>query len=277
MKQKTYKETVRLLLEVLPLVLQHESFALKGGTAINLFHRDLTRLSVDIDLCYLPLENREATYKNIHNLLSEVKTDLQDKLNLKVFSNFSLGGYKEVKLFVQNNNTRVKIEPNYILRGSLFEPEVLPLSPKTQEEFQRSLEVQCLGLADTYGGKICAALDRQHPRDLFDIKHLLDNEGINTDIKDSFLLYLISHPRPIDEILSPRHKDISLKYEEEFVSMTDENIPLSELVETRSRLILELQRSLGDIDKQFLESFVRGTPDWGLVRDSKIQKFPSVR
>ena len=51
-----YRNQAQLLVDVLPYVAQQEVFALKGGTAINLFHRDLPRLSVDIDLTYLPVQ-----------------------------------------------------------------------------------------------------------------------------------------------------------------------------------------------------------------------------
>ncbi len=57
--RETYFQQVRLLIEVLPLIAREADFALKGGTAINLFVRDLPRLSVDIDLTYLPIADRE--------------------------------------------------------------------------------------------------------------------------------------------------------------------------------------------------------------------------
>lgn len=277
MNKTRYLETVKLLLEILPYALKDKRFALKGGTAINLFHRDFTRLSVDIDLCYLPIEDRKTTFKNIHQILSDIKKDLESKLNLNVISNNPLDGKKEAKLIARNQNTEVKIEPNYTLRGSLFKPELIELSKKAQDEFQKTVEVQCLGLADTFGGKICAALDRQHPRDLFDVKKLLENEGVNKDIKDSFILYLLSHSRPVDEILSPNLKEITKEYEKEFVSMAQIDASLSELIIARLELIKTIHQSLTDGDKNFLKSFVEGNPDWNLVRDSKIKDFPSVK
>ena len=54
-----YRRQVALLVRVLPLIAQEKCFALKGGTAINLFIRNLPRLSVDIDLAYLPVSDRE--------------------------------------------------------------------------------------------------------------------------------------------------------------------------------------------------------------------------
>ncbi len=72
-----YSKTVELLLEILPYALKDKRVALKGGTAINLFHRDFPRLSVDIDLCYLPLESRVETFKNIHSILACIKSELE--------------------------------------------------------------------------------------------------------------------------------------------------------------------------------------------------------
>lgn len=68
-----YKAQVRLLLMVLPYVAEEAVFALKGGTAINLFHRDFPRLSVDIDLTYLPTEHRKTALQGIANGLSRIK------------------------------------------------------------------------------------------------------------------------------------------------------------------------------------------------------------
>ncbi len=68
-----YKRQVALLLDILPEVAKETCFALHGGTAINLFIRDMPRLSVDIDLTYLPLESREASLKNISDALSRIR------------------------------------------------------------------------------------------------------------------------------------------------------------------------------------------------------------
>ena len=272
-----YTKTVELLLEILPYALKDKRVALKGGTAINLFHRNFDRLSVDIDLCYLPLESRDDTFKNIHEILEKLKFELEDKLKLAVLSNHPLNGQKEAKLIARKGDIEVKIEPNYTLRSSLFDPEVIALSPLAQEEFGVEIEVQCLGLADTYGGKICAALDRQHPRDLFDVKNLLENEGITNDVKDSFLFYLLSHNRPINELLDPNFKVIENEYNNEFLTMAKTDIPLEELLEVRSRLVEELKKKLTQDDKEFLISFVSNNADWSKARDAKIQYFPSVK
>lgn len=275
--KEEYKKRVGLLLEILPFALQDNRVALKGGTAINLFHRDFPRLSVDIDLCYTPLEEREKSFRNIHKILVDTKTNIEKKLKLKVESTDLNNFSKEAKLFVHQGKAMVKIEPNYIIRGSLYAPEVIKLAKKTEQEFNKSTEVLCLNLADTYGGKICAALDRQHPRDLFDVKQLLEKEGINQEIKDSFIFYLISHKRPINEILAPNLKDISSEFKNEFVDMTSEKVTLSELYTARDELITKVNAALSSDDKKFLESFVSNQPDWSLINNPQIKDYPSVK
>lgn len=65
MAREQYMRQVELLVRTLPYIARHEAFALKGGTAINLFYREMPRLSVDIDLTYVPIEDRETTLKGI--------------------------------------------------------------------------------------------------------------------------------------------------------------------------------------------------------------------
>ena len=277
MNKERYKKTVGLLLDVLPFALNDERVALKGGTAINLFHRNFPRFSVDIDLCYLPVENRAETFKNLHEILQKLKDELERKLGLNVKSSYPLDGKKESKLFASNGDVEIKIEPNFVLRSSLFAAVEIDLANNAAIEFERSVKARCLNLADAYGGKICAALDRQHPRDLCDVKHLLENEGITTDLKDSFIFYLISHSRPINELLSPNFKDIKREYQNEFVDMAKNEVSLYELEKTREKLVSQIKSSLTVNDKKFLISFVRNVPDWSLVRDRKIRDYPSVR
>jgi hypothetical protein len=75
--KKYYRGQVKLLLDILPMVARHQAFALKGGTAINFFVRDVPRLSVDIDLTYLPVGEREKSLTAIHNSLIQLSQDIQ--------------------------------------------------------------------------------------------------------------------------------------------------------------------------------------------------------
>ena len=252
---KEYKKQAELLLSVLEISLKDKRFALKGGTAINLFYRDLPRYSVDIDLCYLPLEDRTTSMENMHLILHKISAEIRKLPRLRVTPSQLLDGRGEAKLQVEDHEVKIKIEPNYILRGHLFPTRSLPISKKVADEFGVDFHANCLSFEDVYGGKICAALDRQHPRDLFDIKVLFENEGITENIKHAFLLYLISGSRPFNEMLMPNNKDISSIYEADFKDMANIRVTLEELVQARSMLCTEILKSLNNADRTFLQSF----------------------
>lgn len=193
--QEKYIKQVALLVKCLPIIATEECFAIKGGTAINLFFMNLPRLSVDIDLVYLPIESRDTTYQNINQALERISQKLQ-KIGLKVTSNRK----NKQKLICSDGVSDIKIEPNYTLRGYVFEPQLMELCPKAQDLFGYA-EARIISEPELWGGKICAALDRQHPRDLFDIYNLLNTVGINSEIKNGFIsllqkwLYFITFSR----------------------------------------------------------------------------------
>ena len=277
-----YKTQFELMVKLLEIALQDDRVALKGGTAINLFYFDLPRYSVDIDLQYLPIEDRLTTYKNIHEILKKIKTDIQKSFNLVVTPSHNFEVFQPVKLTAfepTRQEASVKIEPNYILRGGLFKPERRRICKSARENFNIDIQVQCLSFADVFAGKICAALSRQHPRDLFDIKMFLNNKGrLTQDIKDAFLLYLLSSGRPVYALLRPAPKKIEADYENRFNGMqVAKEISFSDLIDAQTWLLKEIIDVLDDRDREFIKSFVNGTPDWSLVRDAKIQNFPALR
>ena len=102
MKTSPIKPQVDLLLEVLPLVSKEKSFALKGGTAINLFVRDLPRLSVDIDLTYLGNEARAEALAKVHEAVHRIKTNIERTIvGAKANPSRSQGLDADVKLFIE--------------------------------------------------------------------------------------------------------------------------------------------------------------------------------
>ena len=158
--------------------------ALKGGTAINFFVRDLPRLSVDIDLTYLPVNERSFALDEIRRILLKISEGIKKRISgTKVTPKKILGTDVIKGLIVDRSGVTVKIEPNLVLRGNVYPPEIKILSKKAQDLFELSLQSRILSSYDLYAGKICAALDRQHPRDLFDIHLLLENEGIKTELR----------------------------------------------------------------------------------------------
>src|SRR5690606_20086702 len=127
---------------------------------------------------------------------------------------------------------------------------------------------------------LCAALDRQHPRDLFDVKFLLENEGLTEDLRKTFLVFLISHQRPMSELLAPNRKNISEIYETEFKQMAEIDVPLEQLEGARENLIDLINIQMTENEKKFLLSFKNKTPDWNLLEIDAIEtisNLPSVR
>ncbi len=270
-------EQVRLLVSVLPIVAKEQCFALKGGTAINLFFRNMPRLSVDIDLSYLPVQNREESLKNIDLALKRIDKHIQKTISeIQVTQSFLQGTDKCIRLTLRRGNIQIKIEVTPVLRGSVHTPIKMGLSSVAAETFGY-VRMQLLSFEDLYGGKLCAALDRQHPRDLFDVLFLLEKEGIGIELKNTFLVYLLSHNRPMAEILNPRLKDIEGLYEKEFKGMTRSEVTVKQLIQTRERLINTIYSLLDEKDLEFLRSFKAGEPAWDLFAFPEASGLPAVR
>jgi len=279
LKDSPYFKQAELMLRTIPHVASEACFAIKGGTAINFFVRDMPRLSVDIDLTYLPVdEPREVALKKISDALDRIAAVIETTITgVKVQKSRAQKPARLTKLFVAKGPTRIKIEPNDIIRGSVFPTEDRELSLHAETLFELSVRAQTLSMADLYGGKLCAALDRQHPRDLFDVKLLLDNEGITDKIRKAFVVYLASHNRPIHELLNPTRKDVQRIYENEFAGMATEEIPYEDLIEARDTLIRLLRKKLTDNERIFLLSLQSGQPNWDVMGIKGIENLPAIR
>jgi predicted nucleotidyltransferase component of viral defense system len=261
-KKTGFLAEAKLMLQTLPYVLEEEVFALKGGSAINFFFRDMPRLSVDIDLTYLPVEPRQESLDGIESALNRIEENIGKNLPGVSIQKGRIKNPNMIsKLFVRNSETQIKIEPNLIIRGTVFPIEQYALCAKAQEVFELFYEARTVSGADAYGGKICAALDRQHPRDFYDVKYLLDNEGLTEQIRKGFLVYLISHDRPIHESLDPVMKDFRDVYESEFKGMPLEDVAYADLVAVRAALVDGIRSALTADEKDFLLSFKTGDPD----------------
>lgn len=272
-----YSDQAHLLISVLSQVAKEPCFALKGGTAINLFVRNMPRLSVDIDLSYLPVEDRDTSLKNIDTALNNIESNIPKAIPGSIInrSNLTGTGYC-IRLLVSRSDVTIKVEVSPVLRGSVHPAQEKELSANAEKEFGY-VKMQLLSFEDLYAGKLCAALDRQHPRDLFDIHYLLNNEGITESIKNTFLVYLISHNRPIAELLAPRPQDISALYESEFKGMTYEDVSLEELYLTRDKIIETIHNGLNENDRQFLLSLKERKPKWELFAFPQAASLPAVR
>lgn len=128
---------------------------------------------------------------------------------------------------VVNQGASVKIELSPVLRGVLHLPEIRSVIESVEQQFGFA-EAPLIALEDLYAGKICAALDRQHPRDFYDVLLLLENEGISESLRKAFLAYLVSHSRPMEELLEPRWQPLGAAFENEFKGMTFRKVSVKE-------------------------------------------------
>ena len=281
MFNQDYYKQVELLLQVMPIVSRHTCFSLKGGTAINLFLNDgIPRLSVDIDLTYLPIETRHETIEGIHKALQKISNDIKSEVKnaypkIKVVPDSQNG--KFAKLIVFSELIQVKIEPNLLLRGEIYKSSIMPISKSVSNIFNLDLEAQVMSVPDIYGGKICAALDRQHPRDLFDVKAMFEKFGFTNEIRTAFVIYLASHNRPIVELIQPKFQDLHAIYEQQFKGMTKEEVSLDELVQTRELLVKTINDDLTEAERKFLLSIKLAEPQWELINIEGVEQLPAIQ
>ncbi len=273
--KEAYFKRVDLLLSVLPDVMEDPRLALKGGTAINLFVFDMPRLSVDIDLAYVPLEDRFTALEAIDTIFEQIK-DVLTAQGLSVTPKFTADNHAK-QLIVMDQGELIKIEINHILRGCAYPPVTQALCPKAKDQFKKFMRIQCLAENDLFAGKICAALDRQHPRDLYDMHFFLESKTYTRELHNAFLIYLISNNRPISELIRPNQQDISHLYTNEFKGMTELDMSLEDLSKAFLRVVDLISFSMTVEDKEFLLSFKAGMPKWKLMPFEHIQNFPAVK
>ena len=232
---KIYRDKVELLLRVIPVIYSEECFAMHGGTAINLFVNDLLRYSVDIDLTYVPLENRNESLQHINEALLRISDKVKTTLKrVRIIPRLDI-----CKLTLEYRGRQIKIEVNQTKRGIVGgEPLTLHLSEKAQDDFEMDVKMRIVPLTLLYGGKIAAALSRQHPRDLFDIKHMSIPLA---DAKYGFIFCLLGSDRPLFESFAPRLIDQSEAMVNQFEGMSELPFP-SGMVACWSRLRIGSRR-----------------------------------
>ena len=269
-----YIATVRQLLDIAPMVFATPHFALKGGTALNLFLHDLPRLSVDIDVVFTNHRlDREAALQVIAAELIAISQKLE-AMGYEVIRK-TIGN--ETKLMVLGPQAEVKVEVNEVFRGTLLPLQHRALSPATEELFAQAVTLPLLASAELYGSKLVAAMDRQHPRDLFDVLILYDSLGLTPEIVDCFVAYLAGHNRPVHELLAPKRQQLAITYANQFSGMTRNAIGLEALQQIRERLFHELPRALTTEHRTFLLSLVQMQPHWDCMPFPHLQDLPSIR
>ena len=266
-----YRKQVALLIRIMPSVYKIKEFAVHGGTAINLFHRNLLRYSVDIDVTYIPIENRQQSLASINQKLLEVKKNIE-----KTIPGVVVKHKPDVwKLLCTLGDATVKIEVNATKRGIIGDVVELPLCEKARNEFSMGCKARTVSFSQLYGGKITAALSRQHPRDLFDCKYM-ELQSFD-DVKNGFMLCLLGSDKPIIESLQPHDIDQTEALENQFQGMTETPFGYEDYLESRTALLSLVNGGLTITDKEFLLSFEQGEPDWNKCCAGDLSQYPSVQ
>ena len=273
-----YTDRLKLLIEILPVLDSEPCFALKGGTAINLFEHDLPRLSVDIDLTWLPVSDFEADTREIAAALENLAARLSaPPLRLQVRTSAAEGARTITRLIASRARSRVQIETTPVMRGSVHAVRRMDVRPGVERRFA-SAQVQVLHFADLYAGKLAATLSRQHPRDVFDLAVLLQRKGIDEQLWRTFLVYLTCSPKPAAEMLSPNEpRDFAAVFDAQFRGMTTEPVSVAELLRARVQLLARISELLDDPSRAFLESVEREAPDFDLIGLPHAADLPGVK
>jgi len=274
--QDIYKNRVRLLIDVLSLINWDGCFALKGGTAINFFVEPMPRLSVDIDLAYIRLTDRDSAIAEMKACLKEF-TSIFSKHSLmtehtSISSNNPVG-----KLKVSSSDASIIVEPNINLRGTLLPVEKRLINGAVSDLFLKETEVTILSENELYSGKLIAMLDRQHPRDIFDMYWYLKKTNNTINFLDYFIVYLVQTNRPFHEIIKPNILDISHVYEHSFKGMTESDFSLELLERTRQSVTDNLHKQLTENQIDFLISILKLAPAWDLLPFDNIDQLPGVK
>lgn len=269
---KRYADRVALLVDILPHLDAERRFALKGGTAINLFEHDLPRLSVDIDLTWLPVQTFEQDAADMVQALETLGQRLASPpMRLQVRRSAAH------RLIVGRGRALVQIETTPVMRGALHPVRRMNLQPGVERQFG-SAQVQVLHFADLYAGKLAAALSRQHPRDLFDIGLLLDGAGIDDELWRAFLVYLTVSPKPAAEMLDPGvPRDFETVFDRQFRGMTRDPTSVEALLDARRRLLVRMRDLCDATGRAFLRSLENGAPDFDAIGLPQAEMLPGVR
>jgi hypothetical protein len=273
---RAYIETARLMLLVAPQVFRAPDFAMKGGTALNIFLHDMPRLSVDIDVAFTnhTVSRGEA--------LQTIRRELQalcERLETLGVKGTPVGteDSEDVKILVSRGTVNAKIEVNYNFRGTLIPPRAVRITESARRVFAADFSIPALAKEELYGGKLVAALDRQHPRDFFDVREMFFGGHFDPGVVDCFVCYLAGHNRTVHDVLFSTDKNFSAIYEEQFVGMTARPVSISELEQARADLRAALDLHLQDRHKQFLLGLVRLEPEWDLMPFAHLRELPALK
>jgi len=233
-------------------------------------------LSVDIDVVYTDHQaTRDEALKSISSGLEAARKRLA-KLGMEAKIAATKDG-DEIKLFIQRGRNQVKVEVNHVFRGTVLPVETRQLGDAARKLFTTELSVPVLAVPELYGSKLVAAMDRQHPRDLFDVRGLFERGGLTSEVVECFVCYLAGHNRPVHEVLFSRDVDMSSAFENEFSGMARNPVTLAELQRVRRKLKSELPAALTPDQHRFVLGLVSGEPDWTLMKCRHLSQLPAIK
>ncbi|MBD2551427.1 nucleotidyl transferase AbiEii/AbiGii toxin family protein [Microcystis elabens FACHB-917] len=178
-----YTATVRQLLDIAPVVFTTPHFAIKGGTALNLFLHNLPRLSVDIDVVFTNHSlGREEALQAIATELSAISQRLE-AMGYEVRQRRNSAS-NETRLMVAGPLAEVKVEVNEVFRGTLLPLQQRPLSPATEEEFAQAVTLPLLATAELYGTFLLSLVQNQPRWDCMPFPHLQELPAIRWKLQN---------------------------------------------------------------------------------------------
>jgi hypothetical protein len=236
----------------------------------------MPRLSVDIDVAFT---NHTASRGEALQTIRRELQALCERLETLGVKGTPVGteDSEDVKILVSRGTVNAKIEVNYNFRGTLIPPRAVRITESARRVFAADFSIPALAKEELYGGKLVAALDRQHPRDFFDVREMFFGGHFDPGVVDCFVCYLAGHNRTVHDVLFSTDKNFSAIYEEQFVGMTARPVSIAELEQARADLRAALDRHLQDRHKQFLLGLVRLEPEWDLMPFAHLRELPALK
>ncbi len=275
---KTFLAESRLVMDVLPFIAQEKIFALKGDTAINFFIRDLPRLSADIDLAYCPIESKNATLENANAAFERIVANLKSSLGVDVIVHKDEEGEFISKIEVQSEQTRIKIIPDFVFRGTIYPVKEMKTPVRVSQVLERSASIQVLSFEELYAAKLLAILENQAPWDLFDMKLLWGQEGLSDEMIKALVVYLAAHARAPQELLNPVLQPFPADFSSSLSGLTSVVTDNEQLIKLRDLICKNIVTMLVDEEKHFLLSFFELEPKWELMElPIDIKELPGIK
>lgn len=250
---------------------------MKGGTALNFFWFDYPRLSVDLDLVYLPVSSRQTFLAETDHALQRIAARIR-QTDPSMTVNFTRHPHSNTisKLHCRQHNVEAKVEVALGQRQHVFPTVTGEFQPATVADLGPATTL-LLSFPETCAGKCHAVLDRLHPRDLFDARTILNEADLTPKVRTAFIVDMLGQGKPIGEMLSPRLKVHGQDAWNSLGRLLPTPVDRQDLFQALADLKHQLVQHMPSHHRDFLQSFIRGHPDWSLLEIPSVRDFPAVR